>query len=438
MAKKPRRQRQPAAVDNPTNNLPVQLTSFIGRAKEIAEISRLLIAADHERAGEGTHLLTLTGPGGTGKTRLALQAAAQLIDAFPDGIWLVELAMLSDPALVPQTVAALLGVREEPNYPLTRALTAYLRAKTLLLIFDNCEHIVETCAQFSETLLRACANLRIMVTSRETLGVMGERVLRVPSLQLPDVQAPPPLHDLAQYEAIRLFVDRAATVKPAFTLNEANAVAVTQICQQLDGVPLAIELAAARVRAMTPEQIAARLDDRFRLLTGGSRTALPRQQTLRAMIDWSWDLLSEPECTLLRRLAVFLGGWTLEAAESVCGDLEDAADNCVRLKSEMVKSEDVLELITHLVEKSLVVVEEQAGAARYYLLETIRQYAARSCSKRVNPNLCARNTCVSFSNWPKKPNPSCAPPHKSSGYPGSTWNTTICAPRCSGQGAAEP
>jgi len=307
-------------VELPTHNLPVPLTSFIGREKEIADICRLLIPDGSTRAGEGVRLLTLTGPGGTGKTRLALQAATQLLDTFVDGIWLVELAMLSDPVLVPQTVAALLGVREEPTYPLTRTLTTYLRTKTLLLIFDNCEHIVETCAQFAETLLRACTNLKIMVTSRETLGVMGERVLRVPSLQLPDVHQQLPLHDLAQCEAIRLFVDRTVTVKPAFTLNETNATAVTQICQQLDGVPLAIELAAARVRAMTPEQIAARLDDRFRLLTGGSRTALPRQQTLRAMIDWSWDLLSEAECTLLRRLAVFLGGWTLEAAEAVCSD----------------------------------------------------------------------------------------------------------------------
>ncbi len=380
-------------VDNPTHNLPVHLTSFIGREKEIAEIRRLLTGASNERAGERVRLLTLTGPGGTGKTRLALQAATHLLDAFPDGIWLVELALLTDPVLVPQTVAALLGVREEPNYPLTRALTAYLRAKTLLLIFDNCEHIVETCAQFSETLLHACANLRIMVTSRETLGVMGERVLRVPSLQLPDVRQLLPLHDLAQCEAIRLFVDRAATVKPTFSLNEANAVAVTQICQQLDGVPLAIELAAARVRAMTPEQIAARLDDRFRLLTGGSRTALPRQQTLRAMIDWSWDLLSQPECILLRRLAVFLGGWTLEAAEAVCADeqVRDAAcgmrnekqstafdaaveSSVLRMPHATLRTEEVLELLTHLVEKSLVVVEEQAGASRYYLLETIRQY----------------------------------------------------------------
>lgn len=378
----------PAHSEHPTHNLPVPLTSFIGREKEIGEIGRLLTPAQSSRAEEAVHLLTLTGPGGTGKTRLALKAAAQLLDAFPDGIWLVELAMLSDPGLVPQTVAALLGVREEPNYPLMRTLTTHLRTKTLLLILDNCEHLVETCAQFVETLLRACANLKVLVTSRETLGLMGERILRVPSLALPNSQATLPLHELAQCEAIRLFVDRAVTVKPAFTLNEANATALTQICQQLDGVPLAIELAAARVRAMTPEQIAARLDDRFRLLTGGSRTAMPRQQTLRAMIDWSWELLSEPECTLLRRLAVFLGGWTLEAAEVVCADFGADAQRVIfdfELPAEMllqienpkskIQNEEVLELISHLVEKSLVIVEEQGGAARYYLLETIRQYA---------------------------------------------------------------
>jgi len=363
--------------DRPTHNLPVQLSSFIGREKEIAEIRRLFTPAQDERTEEGVRLLTLTGPGGTGKTRLAIRAATQLLDAFPDGIWLVELAMLADPGLVPQTVAALLGVREEPNYPLTRALTTYLRTKRMLLIFDNCEHLVDTCAQLVETLLRACAKLKILVTSRETLGVMGERVFRVPSLQLPDLQPPLPLSDLAQCEAIRLFIDRAVTVKPTFSLHETNATAVTQICRQLDGVPLAIELAAARVRTMTPEQIAGRLDDRFRLLTGGSRTALPRQQTLRAMIDWSWDLLSAPERTLLRRLAVFLGGWTLEAAEAVCGDfgLSDETSTQTQKPETQIKNEDVLELLTHLVEKSLVVVEEQAGAARYYLLETLRQYA---------------------------------------------------------------
>lgn len=371
----------------PSHNLPVQLTSFIGRAQEIAEIRRLLVPAEGERGGTGVHLLTLTGPGGTGKTRLALQAAAPLPDAFSDGVWLVELAMIADPVLVPQTLAALLGVREEPNYPLIRALTTQLRTKKLLLILDNCEHLIEACAQLVETLLRACPHLKILVTSRETLGVMGERILRVPSLQLPDLQNTLPLHDLAQCEAIRLFVDRAATVNPTFTLNTANAVVVTQICRQLDGVPLAIELAAARVRAMMPEQIAARLDDRFRLLTGGSRTALPRQQTLRATIDWSWDLLSAPEQILLRRLAVFLGGWTLEAAEAVCGDVRIknyelrnvspplSVIRNYRVPDGRVTSADVLELLTHLVEKSLVVVEEQAGGARYLLLETLRQYA---------------------------------------------------------------
>ncbi|MCE7984268.1 MAG: hypothetical protein DYG89_24095 [Caldilinea sp. CFX5] len=377
-------------VATPSHNLPVQLTSFIGRTQEIAEIRRLLVSPAGERTGEGVRLLTLTGPGGTGKTRLALQAAAPLPDAFPDGVWLVELAMIADPVLLPQTLAALLGVREEPNYPLIRALTAQLRTKKLLLILDNCEHLIETCAQLVETLLRACPHLKILVTSRETLGVMGERILRVPSLQLPDLHATLPLPDLAQCEAIRLFVDRAVTVNPTFTLNEANAAAVTQICRQLDGVPLAIELAAARVRAMMPEQIAARLDDRFRLLTGGSRTALPRQQTLRAMIDWSWDLLSAPEQTLLRRLAVFLGGWTLEAAETVCGDLRitnyELRDSALTLpvirnsefvthNAELVTAADVLELLTHLVEKSMVVVEEQTGGARYLLLETLRQYA---------------------------------------------------------------
>ncbi len=371
------------AIEVPTHNLPVALSSFIGRAKEINDIRRLLTPSGNRRAGEAVRLLTLTGPGGTGKTRLALQAATQLLDAFADGIWLVELAMIADPVLVPQTVAALLGVREEPTYPLTRTLMGYLRTKTLLLIFDNCEHLVDPVAQFVETLLHACANLRIMITSRETLGVMGEQVLRVPSLQLPDAQQQPPLQELAHFEAIRLFVDRATTVKATFALQESNAAAVTQICRQLDGVPLAIELAAARVRTMTPEQIAARLDDRFRLLTGGSRTALPRQQTLRAMIDWSWDLLSETERILLRRLAVFLGGWTLEAAEAVCGETQIPENGSQGARPEprtlslgkRVNSEDVLELLTHLVEKSLVIVEEQSGAARYVLLETIRQYA---------------------------------------------------------------
>jgi predicted ATPase/DNA-binding SARP family transcriptional activator len=391
-------------VETPRHNLPGQLTSFIGRTNEMAALKRLLTPPSGtpgtpDATLDGARLVTLTGPGGTGKTRLALQVAADVVDRFANGVWLVELALLSDPALLPQTVAAILGVREEPNYPLIRVLIEHLRTKSVLLILDNCEHLIEASAQFVEALLRACAQVKMLVTSRETLGVLGETVFRVPSLALPEGQTLPSVRDLAQYEAIRLFIERAATVKPEFRLSEANAAAVAKICRQLDGVPLAIELAAARVRSMTPEQIAARLDDRFRLLTGGSRTALPRQQTLRAMIDWSWDLLSEPERTLLRRLAVFIGGWTLEAAEAVCCDsgfeildvrepqtsassVESSNDFGLQAETvsdqnqkSKIRNSDVLELLTHLVEKSLVVVEEQRSEARYLLLDTIRQYA---------------------------------------------------------------
>lgn len=384
----PRAQTRPV-VDRPHHNLPSHLTSFIGRDKELAALKQLLtpapppVPADAVNRNE-IRLLTLTGPGGTGKTRLALQVATDIVNAFADGVWLVELALLVDPELVPQTVAAVLGVREEPNYPMVGAIIEHLRDKALLLILDNCEHLIDTCAQFVDALLRACRRLKILVTSRETLGLIGETVFRVPSLALPDLQNLPPLSELAQYEAIRLFVERATTVRPEFRLNETTAAAVAQICTQLDGVPLAIELAAARVRAMTTEQIAARLDDRFRLLTGGSRTALPRQQTLRAMIDWSWDLLSEPECALLRRLSVFLGGWCLEAAEAVCADdeirnaefgMQNEDSSAPHTRHSALCTEDVLEVLTHLVEKSLVVVEEHQGEARYYLLETIRQYA---------------------------------------------------------------
>lgn len=343
------------------NNLPNQLTSFVGREKEMAEIKRLLA---------GSRLLTLTGPGGTGKTRLALQVAADMLDTFEDGVWLVELATLSEAVLIPQTIAALLGVREEPNYPLTKSLADYLRPRSLLLILDNCEHLIEACAQFAETLLRACPKIKILTTSRETLGIAGETLFRVPSLSLPDPQHLPALDTLAQFESIRLFVERAVSVKPEFTLRETNAPAIAQICQQLDGVPLAIELAAACVRMMAVDQVAARLDDRFRLLTGGSRTALPRQQTLRALIDWSWDLLSGAERALLRRLAVFLNGWTLEAAERVTSNNDTSAT----LQTSLAAT-DILHLLIHLVEKSLVVVEEHGVETRYFLLETIRQYA---------------------------------------------------------------
>jgi predicted ATPase/class 3 adenylate cyclase len=335
------------------HNLPRQLTSFIGRDGEMAEIKQLL---------SKTALLTLTGAGGCGKTRLALQVAADVLEEFEEGVWLVELAALADSTLVPQTVAAALGVREEPGRPLTETLIDYLRPRQVLLLLDNCEHLLSASAQLADTSLRACPRLRVLVTSREGLGIAGETTYRVPSLSLPDLQHLPPVAALSQFEATRLFVDRAAAAVPSFTLNEQNAPSVAEVCYRLDGIPLAIELAAARVKALPVEQITRRLDDRFRLLTGGSRAALPRQQTLRATIDWSYDLLSEAERMLLRRLSVFAGGWTLEAAEAVGA-------------GEGINDDEVQELLTTLVEKSLVLYEEQRGEARYRLLETVRQYS---------------------------------------------------------------
>lgn len=335
------------------NNLPIQLTSFIGREMEIAEVKGLLSRA---------RLLTLTGTGGSGKTRLALQVAAEVLEQYSDGVWWVELAALSDPALVPQTVASVLGVPEQPSRPVRETLVGYLRPKSLLLILDNCEHLLDPCARLGETLLRLCPSLTILATSREALAVSGEIIWPVPSLSLPDPQRLPPPDHLPQYEAVRLFIERAVSSQPRFTVTGNNAPAVAQVCHRLDGVPLAIELAAARVRVLAVEQIAARLDDRFRLLTGGSRTVLPRHQTLEAAMDWSYDLLSEQECSLFNRLSVFAGGWTLEAAEVVCsGDGVDTAD--------------VLDLLTQLVGKSLVVMETQGGEAWFRLLETVRQYA---------------------------------------------------------------
>jgi non-specific serine/threonine protein kinase len=275
----------------------------------------------------------------------------------------VELASLADPAFVPHTVAAALDVPEQPTRPVTDTITDYLRTKTLLLLVDNCEHLHAACQRLIDHLLRECATVRVLATSREALGVDGESTYRVPSLRLPDSPHSLPAAQLAEYDAIRLFVDRAALAQLGFTLTERNAPAIAQICRRLDGMPLAIEFAAARVRMLSAEQIAARLDDRFRLLTTARRQILPRQQTLRATMDWSYDLLSDPEQALLRRLSVFAGGWPFEAAEAVCaGDGVGAAD--------------ILDLLTQLVDKSLVIAETYGGEARYRLLETVRWYSA--------------------------------------------------------------
>jgi predicted ATPase/class 3 adenylate cyclase len=335
------------------HNLPLQLTRFIGREREMAAVKRLLQSA---------RLLTLTGAGGCGKTRLALQVAADLLPEYPDGVWLVELAALADPALVPQTVAAVLGVQEESDRPLLVTLGDYLRTRTLLLVLDNCEHLLAACTQLTEGVLRGCPNLRVLATSREGLGIAGEQIYRVPSLPVPDPKQLPSLERLQEFEAVSLFTDRAILSQPDFAVTEVNALAVAQVCHRLDGIPLAIELAASRVKALPVEAIAERLADRFRLLTGGSRTAPSRQQTLRALIDWSYNLLSEAERRLLRRLSVFSGGWTLEAADAVC-----AGDG--------IEVWEVLDLLSRLVEKSLVVYEDKEGEARYHLLETVRQYS---------------------------------------------------------------
>jgi predicted ATPase/DNA-binding SARP family transcriptional activator len=341
------------------HTLPIPLTSFVGRVRERAEVARLLGT---------TRLLTLTGAGGSGKTRLALTVAADRATAYADGVALVELAALADPALVPQAVAAALGLHEESQRSPTAALAEALRARQMLLVLDNCEHLIGACAQLVQALLGACPGLQVLATSRESLGLAGETTWLVPSLSLPDLRRLPPdgasmVGALLASEAVSLFVERAAAALPTFALTPDNAIAVAQVCRRLDGIPLALELAAARVKILTVAQLAARLDDCFRLLVAGSRTALPRQQTLRAAIDWSYDLLSEQERALFQRLAVFAGGWTIEAVEMVC-----AGDG--------IQAEDVLGLLAQLVDKSLVEVETPSGGeARYRLLETMRQYS---------------------------------------------------------------
>jgi len=333
------------------NNLPQQVTSFVGRQRELAEAGKLL---------RDNRLLTLVGPGGIGKTRLSLQIAADSMEDYPEGVWLVELAPLSDPRLVPQAVASALGVKEEAGRPVSEALAKFVQDRRILVILDNCEHLLDACAELAKQLLQAGTGLKIMASSREHLRLAGEATYPVPALTAPDPYQKFIHTALTDYEAARLFIDRAIAVQPAFAVSEKNAAAVAEVCHRLDGIPLAIELAASRTRALPVETIAARLDDRFRLLTRGDRTALPRQQTLRALIDWSYDLLTENERALFRRLAVCAGGWTLDAAE-VIGS------------GGSIASGDVLDLLTNLVEKSLVVAEP--GCGRYRMLDTVRQYA---------------------------------------------------------------
>jgi predicted ATPase/class 3 adenylate cyclase len=335
------------------HNLPRQLTSFVGRERQLDEVTRLLSA---------TPLLTLTGSGGCGKTRLSLEVAAEVLNDYEHGVWLVELAALSEPALVLQAVASALGVRETPGRPLVSTLEDYLRYKHVLLVLDNCEHLVAACAELVEHLLRTCPSLRVLATSRDPLRIPGEVVWRVPSLSFPDQPRLPGIDVLMEYDAVRLLVERATAAEPTFALTPQNVPAVAATCRRLDGIPLAIELAAARVQVLSMEQIVDRLNDRFRLLTDVHRTAVPRHRTLEAAMEWGHDLLAGQERTLFRRLSVFAGGWTVEAVEAVCagGDVEDL---------------DVLDLLAQLVLKSFVLKDEHEGQARYRFLETMRQYA---------------------------------------------------------------
>lgn len=377
------------SLDSRPNNLPVRPSSFLGRERELAELQARLAQ---------TRLLTLSGVGGLGKTSLALQAAAECLDDYPDGLWFVDLAPLTEAALVAPTAAAALGLREEPGRDLVDTLTAYLRDRRLLLILDNCEHLIEACAALAGRLLRHCPKLRILATSREALNVDGEMLWRVPPLALPgagegkgragtrwvaepgapfkagvtrvggEVEAGEdgdPVADLLRSEAAALFVERARQVAPGFSLSSRNVAAVAEICRRLDGIPLAIELAAARVPMLPPEKIAERLDQSLRLLSKGRRDARQHQATLQAAIAWSHDLCTADEQRLFRRLAVFHGGWTAEAAEAICADTQ-------------LDAWDILNLLTRLAERSLVETEEdEAGAPRQRLLETIRQFASQ-------------------------------------------------------------
>jgi len=346
----------PSPAKPALNNLPAPLTSFVGRTRELGELNPLWPT---------TRLMTLTGAGGAGKTRLALALAADAVNAYAyaDGVWLAELASLADPVALPQMLLAVLGLHEEPNRPALTTLLDGLRSKQMLLVLDNCEHLIEACAQLAEAVLRNSPAVRILTTSREALGIGGELAWRVPSLQTPLPTATLAPAELEHYEAVQLFIARAALAAPGFVLTATHALAVQQICAQLDGMPLAIELAAARIKVLSPQDISARLSDRFRLLTQGSRTALPRHQTLRAVIDWSYLLLTEAERVMFRRLSVFVGSWTMEAAEAVC-------------QSDSIAMHDILDLLARLVDKSLVVMSEHDGVTRYQMLETIRQYGA--------------------------------------------------------------
>src|SRR5215207_908331 len=381
----------PGSRVRPSGNLPAALGSFIGREREIAEVKQLL---------SSNRLVTLTGAGGSGKTRLALKVAQELSGKFEHGAWLAELSSLFESALVPQTIASTLNIREQPGRLLMDSLVDYLSQRQSLLVMDNCEHLISACAQFAETMLQKCPGLKVLATSREALGIAGEVIWTVPSLSLPVQQPwmnPASAHDAvaryAESESVQLFVVRATSISPDFKLTPENGAWVAEICRRLDGMPLAIELAAARVRTLSVQQIAQRLDDRFHLLIGGNRTAEPRQQTLAATLDWSYALLSDVERKVLQRLSVFAGGATLEAVEAVCAGKE-------------VESAEVLDVLSHLVDKSLVTADKlEHGETRYRLLETIRQYAREKLADSGEADESRNRHLNYFTQWAERAKP---------------------------------
>jgi predicted ATPase/class 3 adenylate cyclase len=356
-------------VNEIANNLPHQATSFIGRERELAEVKALL---------GSSRLLTLLGMGGLGKTRLSLQTAAELIHDFPNGVWFLDLSPISDPALIVSETAQVLGVREEPDRPMLQTLCAHLKSHRALLIMDNCEHVIKASAQMASAILKVAPHVRILASSREALRSPGEQTY--PVLPLPVPARGDGIEALSRSTAVRLFVDRARLHKPGFALNEREAPAVAELVARLEGIPLALELAAARIRALSVADINARLKDRYKLLTGGSRVLQERQQTLRALVDWSYELLEPAEQIVLDRLGVFVGGFDLAAAEAVCG-------------GEPLAREDVLDLLGSLIEKSLVTLEERDDGARYLMLDTIREYAREKLAQRDDAGAAAARHC---------------------------------------------
>lgn len=390
-----------------TSGFPTELTSFVGRRDEAAEVRRLLSAG---------RLLTLTGPGGVGKTRLAGHVARQVARVFPDGVWLVPLAALQDEAFVPHAVIEALGVRNESVRPPLDILVEYLRERRLLIVLDNCEHVLRSCAVLAATVLAATEGVRVLATSRHRLGLVGERLFEVPPLSAPAPEEVAAGTVAAErFPALRLFADRAAAVVPGFTVGEGNQAAVARLCRRLDGLPLAIELAAVRVRSLGVDRLVERLDDRYRLLTGGSPASAPRHRTLRSAVDWSHELCTAQEQLVWAWLSVFVGSFDLAAAEAVCA-------------GEGIDSADVLDAVAGLVDKSVLVREETGGQVRYRLLVSLRDYGREKLAELGEVTATGAGTGTTSRGWPPSTSGAGSGPTRRRSPTGCRPTGTISAP----------